>query len=383
MEGPRAARVDELESVIGLINRVFRTSRGHAPSMGEEFPLLLCHDNIDNMRIFSDEGNPVAAVNYYPSNILIESCFVKAASIGAVCTDDKYRGKNLASGLMDDAEARMKTENVDVMLVSGTRSLYLRRGCSIVGGFVNARLTAKESYSSDVEVIDFDQSYIEDMMRLYSKEPVKYYRTRYEFEKLLQGGTTPWADLAYRVFVLKKSEEFAAYIVIKMNNEKSWIEVKECAGNREVIYNGLYKIMSMYSLPFVELYLSYCDHIVPYLKQDNIEIKPQNQLGTVKIINFESLMDNLKPYFSQYVSSEMMSSLDFSEENGKYIISVDNEKIEISEMEIITQIIFGQNATSQIESVLENELKDKPAMRQFLNSVFPVPFPWAGNLNFI
>ena len=37
---PRSAKPEEFESVINLINKVFRDLRGHKPTMQQEFPLL-------------------------------------------------------------------------------------------------------------------------------------------------------------------------------------------------------------------------------------------------------------------------------------------------------------------------------------------------------
>jgi len=55
MEGPRAAKSNELFQVIQLINNVFRVSENFPSTMDKEFPLLLCEDNIDNIRIVVDK----------------------------------------------------------------------------------------------------------------------------------------------------------------------------------------------------------------------------------------------------------------------------------------------------------------------------------------
>ena len=66
MEGPRATKPEEVQPVIDLVNLVFRTGNHWKPTMGIEFPLLLCEENRDNMRIITENGQPVSDINYYP-----------------------------------------------------------------------------------------------------------------------------------------------------------------------------------------------------------------------------------------------------------------------------------------------------------------------------
>lgn len=158
MQGPRASKKAEYESVLTLINQVFRINNNFAPTMSTEYPLLLCYENMDNMRIILEDDQPVSTVSYCTTNMIIEGATLKAASVGSVCTHPGYRGRNYATQLMDDVEARMKDNGVEVMLVSGDRDLYLRRGCVTVGGFYKAQLESKQIGIQDyVSLVDISK----------------------------------------------------------------------------------------------------------------------------------------------------------------------------------------------------------------------------------
>ena len=82
MQELRGTGKEEYESVISLINRIFREDRGFASTMQLEYPLLLCHENMDNMRIIREDGRPVSTVSYYTSDIIMEGASWKAATTG-------------------------------------------------------------------------------------------------------------------------------------------------------------------------------------------------------------------------------------------------------------------------------------------------------------
>src|SRR3712207_6803949 len=131
MEGPRETKNNEYEKVILLINNIFRTNKGYKPTMQYEFPILLNKDNRENMRIIVEDNKPVSCVNFVQREILVEGAKIDVASIGAVCTNKEYRGKGYSSLLLEDVEKKMYEDGVDLLLVSGTRALYQRRGCTM------------------------------------------------------------------------------------------------------------------------------------------------------------------------------------------------------------------------------------------------------------
>lgn len=383
MEGPRSAKPDELDSVISLINNVFRVDCNFDATMQKEFPILLCNDNIDNIRIIKDGEKPIAAGAYYKNRIFIQSCYINAGSIGSVCTDPRYRGKALASGIIDDIEEKMKSEGIDVELISGRINLYLRRGCSIVGNFGKVVLNAADDLpDSNDEIIEYSEAYLDDMIRYYNMEPVRYYRTRYEYENFFKGATFDCCIFNYRTYLFKKCNDIAGYAVIRIISSEGWAEIVELAGNREVIYKNLRKIALKCGVNEFKFNLPGYDPIFLYAKADGADIVPDFQYGTVKILNFEGLINKLRPYFAQYIDTNTLNKLYACQKDGKYQLGLGDELLETSDINMLNQMVFGCS-DMKIENSLTENLNGKKALREFIRRVFPVPMPSTYNMNYI
>jgi predicted acetyltransferase len=380
MEGPRAAKREELDQVIGLINSVFRTGAGMDPTMGEEFPLLLSQYNMDNMRIMLDNEMPVASVNYYPNTILVEGSAINVASIGAVCTHPDYRGKGLSTTLLEDVENKAGNEGVDLLLVSGSLNIYIKRGCVKVCDYYKSTIAPSERVDDSFEVIEYDKSMLQTMISIYSKESTRFYRNYNEFELFLQGATTPWGDYTYKTYLIKNESEVCAYIVLRViKGEEVRGEVVEYAGCREAVLSSLQRIIQINSLSRCDVYSPAGDLLNTYCKKHNIKTELKNLDHTIKILNFVSLMNKLRNYFAQYVPSEIVNVLNFGTEAGKYTFSIGEERVEIGDLDMLTRIMLSSKRNILYEEILSG----KPLLTKFFNSVFPLPFPYPGGLNYI
>ena len=135
MEGPRAARKEELQDLIDLINYVFRVSASKEPDMHICFPLFISENNLDNLLVYADRktGKPISHLGLWINDFSYFGESMKIGYIGSVCTHPDYRGQGLASKLLDVAFQQLEQNGVDLLLVSGSRSLYVRAGCRVVG----------------------------------------------------------------------------------------------------------------------------------------------------------------------------------------------------------------------------------------------------------
>ena len=84
MEGPRAARPDELAAVVELAGSVFGST---APrDMGREYPALIARENLPRLRVFVDAGRPVALAGFTANRVATPVASFTVACIGSVCT---------------------------------------------------------------------------------------------------------------------------------------------------------------------------------------------------------------------------------------------------------------------------------------------------------
>lgn len=377
MEGPRACKKEEFKDVINLINNIFRISMGYKPTMKEEFPLLLNEENLKNIRVILEDGKVVANVNFYKSIILIEGTPIKVASVGAVCTDEKYRGKGYSSMLLDDAERIMREEMVDIMLVSGERNLYLRRGCSKAGCCIKFDIRPKEKINDTIELVEYRDEYLNEMIRIYGRESTRYYRSFYEFKNLLKGATTQWGNFTYKIYLMRKNGVFEGYVILRIIHED--VErgyVVEFCGDRRIIYEGLEKMAALLSLEHIRVPCTFNDWMADIAREKRLKYEETNLLGTVKILNFKRFMEKLKPYFMQHVDRDIVESIKFKDDGGTYIFGVGDEMIKIDGSDELHKLVFGD------KSFKIHRLNENPIIDNFIHAVFPLPFVWTGNINF-
>lgn len=371
----RECREEERESAIELINKVFRTSVALEGTMHKEFPLLLGKNNLEHMIVAVDHGKVVSTVNYYASTILVEGVPVKAACIGAVCTDESYRGKNLATKLLDFAEDKMIKEGVNFEIISGTRNLYLSRGATQIGPSYAFNLT--ENLMEDyIDYIEYKDEYLKEILKIYNIESARFFRSKREFQLLMQGATYPWGNYDFKFLCLKQKGNIMGYIVITIDKCSKIGYIKEFCGSRELLANSLGNLYKTLNLNNLYLECSWNDSIVKLLKSKNISYDKKLQSCTVKILNAEKLFNALKSYLMQYLDEEVLKSLKLYKEKDNFVFKYKEESIILNSVKELNSLVFGN---------LKDELpynEDNLNLKAILKEVFPIPFLWTGNMNF-
>ena len=370
----RNAKKEEFNEVINLINHVFRITRNNLPTMVEEFPLLLNKNNVDNMIIIKEDERLASTVNFLKQDILIEGVRIKGASIGGVCTHEDYRGKGYSSLILDKVEEKMYEDGVDVLLVSGTRSLYTRRSCSLVKSHYKYEFN-KGIVSNELELISYDENYLEKISRMYNVNSTRYERSLEEFKTLIKSATVAWGNFEYKKYIIKKEENIIGYLIIRIINreEKIGQVIENCM-------NPIYTSKILRNL-LVELELKtivYCVHKKDYfnLLEDYDVKKIDYQQGSLKVINFKSFMEKLRTYFDYHFKSEFLKHVKFKENNGEYFIGFKNEEVKVKNINDLNKLIFEGN----IETL--EGLEESLEIKNFLKEVFPIPFVWTANINY-
>lgn len=418
MSKVRGTREEEFDKVIALINKIFRLNLGYEPTMHEEFPLLLAKDNIDNMRIIEEGDIPVACVNFIKKPILIEGAKINTASIGAVCTLKEYRGKGYSSLILDDVESKMFDDDIDLALVSGTRALYQRRGYTMTKNFKTYKVLP-ENCDLDFEIREYENIDLENIMKLYNKVSTRFYRTKEDFKTLIKSAMFPWGDTTYKAYVIEKHDLVVAYAFVRISNEIEKVgSVVEALGNSIYIEKALKYIAFNNELKEIE-------YRVHKLQEgdflNSVEGFDDYQEGSLKIINFERFMNNLKPYFSQYVENKILDKITFKVKNNYGnkrneniykpikdckvgVIEFDDFKINVSEDVLEAIEVMEENRVYTFtwnEEILEiydirtlNKLvfeglksvdidfDHRENIKEFMEKVFPIPFIYVKNLNY-
>ncbi|MEG2984921.1 MAG: GNAT family N-acetyltransferase [Peptostreptococcaceae bacterium] len=371
---PRSTKPEEFENVVGLINKVFRDLRGYKPTMQQEFPLLLNKNNVDNMIVISKDNKIVSDVNYLIQDVTIQGNNIKVASIGAVCTDPDYEGNRYSSSILDYVEEKMLNDGVDIVTISGTRSLYTRRKCSLVKNCYQYKTYPKD-VNTHLEVKDYDKRYLNEMIEIYNQNSTRFLRSKNQFEALLESATIPWGNLTYKKLVILKDKKLIGYVILRIIDEKKLTgEIREICIDSMYNYEVVQYIANEYNLEYIVQNI----HIKDFINQPNNydEKEIVNLDGSVKIINYEKLCCNLNSYFKQYLDEDFLANIEFKTIDDKYIIKYKNEELVIDDIDKLNKLFLEGGY------VVKEELKKLDNISKFVYSVLPINFVWTSNLNY-
>ncbi|MCT4585898.1 MAG: GNAT family N-acetyltransferase [Peptostreptococcaceae bacterium] len=367
----------ELKEASNLINEVFRFDRNEKPTMTQEFPLLLNENNIKRSVGLFVDSKLVSIANNVVLDIHLPNTLLKGAFVGAVCTHKDYESNGYSSKVLDVVESNLKKEKIDFVSISGTRTLYTRRKLIKANSFYEYKLVDKKKYFDlpNHKLIDFDDEYLEEILASYNQNSTRFKRTKKELEILLDSATTPLRNYSYKKFIIvDKNNMYKGYIIIRLINDngKTHAKVIESCGVNLLINLFLYQILVKYDLE----YINYFAHSKDYnnLLSSYEEKKITNIGGTIKIVDYISLMNKLRNYFGSLFDFSDELEFDFKEEN--YYIRCFGEEIKINGIDNITRLVFeGANDD------LINNIKNKK-LKRFIEKSFPIPFVSTEGLNY-
>ncbi len=369
LEGPRSIAVDELDEAAHLADLVFRPATG---SMARECPLLFANENAGNLLAVFDGSHPVSFLGIRYFRIVAGGPVLTAGCVGAVCTHPDYRGRRLATRLLDHALEAMRGQGAHVTLISGGRGLYLRAGAVGTGRMCTFQLAADSAPGSagialtaaaarDAEVLD----------ALYREEPVHYERTVDDFRAFL--ATRYAMDRPCDCLVVKKDGKPAAYLAVHTETRAHGpagepspaCSVKEYAGDRKAVIAGLQLFMGERGLRDSSITVLASDvQLASMLADRNSGCSSHNWPGTVAVLDLPAII-------TAVFGSSGPDAPTASQEGDRYSISLGAEQLELRSTGEVTKLIFGS---------AEEPAPALPAgpLGKLLASRLPLPLPLPG-----
>ncbi len=386
MDGPRAARIEELPLVEELANTVFR-GEGYPKTMFQEFPDLYSEENIENIRVIAVDGKPVANINYLPSKVSIFSSTINIAMLGGVGTLPEYRGRGYATLLLKDCIDNMYKKGTDVLSVSGSRRLYWDAGCLHTG--VVYYYTVKEDTEikrgnftgEEFTVEEFRDEAFDELVRLYRAESVRYIRPYNLFRIMLKSKKFDYIkDTVKKTLLIRKNGLLKAYVLVAgVRGETA--SICDSAGPGEIIISCLKRIMKAYGFDGIRGYvMPYQEDLISFCRDNGIALEKKKFPSTIKIINFESFMNNLRQYFREVFDNGFVNELSFRNEGrgGSFIYK--DGIFTVPDGGKLNNLIFGGEELSDADYVCNTRYDE---FMEFFKAVFPIPFVYTGNLNYV
>ena len=261
-----------------------------------------------------------------------------------------------------------------MVTISGTRTLYTRRNCSLVKNCYEYVIYPKD-VDINFEIKEYDEVYLDEMMSIYNQNSTRFLRSKTQFKSLLESATIPWGNYTYKKLIILSENEIIGYLVLRIViGETKTGEVVEMYTKYDYDYEVLQYLGNEYNLEFIKQYVHIKDHKNQLSKYDTRELT--NLAGSIKIINYEKLCKSLNRYFKQYLDEDIVDNMEFSFIDGKYIMKYNDEELVINDIDKLNKLFL------QGSEVLKEELENLKNIKEFTSKVFPINFVWTSNLNY-
>ena len=340
LQGPRRALPGDLSSILELADCVFM--QGRTGIMGDLFPRLFHKDNLKNLFVFSENGRVVSLVGMVERKARIADCELHVACMGAVSTYEEYRGRGLSSQLVQTALDKARADGVDVMLISGDRTLYRRIGAVPVGCDFRCVLDAdvlNRLHNPSLRVRKAHAGDLAACATAYDEKPARFVRPMGEWADRLNSKAA--AEGWHHLLIVEAAGVICGYLAV--NRAPAWPhgEVAEFGGTPAAIAGALRSMCDTTGETSLKITLQWHnDALKALLSRAGAKFTPVSVDGTWTIVNFARLMERLRPWIEQRTGKAAAQSLECNEDEETCTLSMLGETLTLSRAETV-QMIFG------------------------------------------
>jgi hypothetical protein len=325
-------------------------------------------------------------------------------SVGGVCTHPDYRGRGLATRLLDYCVHRLTDEGARLMLVSGMRGLYSRAGCVTAGEFgyfvlkpgqpLDRLGTSRRPGLDDVSLRPATEADVSLCARIYRAEGVHFVRRVEEFTEHFCGlEEFPQAE----DWIVEVAGRPAAYLFLIVpweyrREENARVrEVFEYAGSRVALVRALVEVMARLNLRELRLLVPWQDvDFLQLLRERGVTGDHIPLIGhTMRIVNFPGLMSDLQPYVRARLTGSLRRGLRFEQEGpalgeagpelrrrvegDRYSIVRGRERLELDGA-AVTRLVMGIPAEMAPDVAVRFSTADgSGALGEIIPALFPLP----------
>lgn len=336
---PHGTRPEDRARMLDLVNQVFLRSKGKAGDMAVHFPVLFADENLENCRIITADGRPVSHIAYLPRDAVVGPATIAVALIGAVCTDEQYRGRGLATRILDDCEERMRRSGVDVVVISGRRGLYTRRGARRAGICRTFQLT-EDSPRPDAAPIEVRPGTLADrpaMQRLYDRRAVRFVRSADDWDGFLR--STHRGICVNPLYLAERDGEVVAYVSLDPQRESvpPTNDAYEWAGRAEAVAALMARLPGLTGRRLeITAQVRADDALIERLVSAGLEPETTDFWRTVKVLRPAALFEKLRPHLPAPASQVVVEPAEA--EGARFRLGDDELELPV---ECLARLFFG------------------------------------------
>lgn len=368
-DGPRAVRPEEFESLLELVDTVFK--QGQEGTMLAEYPHLFNADNLHNLHVIEEHGKIVSHVGTTIRNAVFLGCSLRVGNVGAVSTHPDYRGKGYAGACFKQACAQARAQGVDLMLISGDRRLYRDAGCRPVGldsEFTITKHAAKQlgAGAEAITVERYRPEHLRDLRRLYENEPVRYLRPLEEWQQFIREGKSTQHNS--ELWLVRRLGNIVAYVALYPPRQNRAAMLEEFAGDRAALLAGLDELMQINHLEALDIHVQTYDQILFSFLNSLRPGRPAHASGTQLLINFPQMMTRLLPLMEEQIGTAEARKLSFTADHDEFVFVYEGEAVVRTNRAGAVQLLFGSWETQEWEWC-----GGSTRGQDTLRGIFPIP----------
>ncbi|MCX7003511.1 MAG: GNAT family N-acetyltransferase [bacterium] len=290
---PRQCKSSEVQKLIELTDTVFRTGGG--VSMGLEFPLFLAAGNAPNCWVIAEGGTLVAHCGVIFKTLVIGAARVRVGLVGAVCTLPACAGKGLGTALFDAVITHARRCGAGVLLISGGRGLYLRRGARFAGRFRRHTLPHerwRHWQAHDLVWRPYASGDAPHLLALYETESPHFVRTVQTLDRAALA--QPCGRITMGAW---RGDAMVAYWVYTCGADTLTIE--EWRGDVGAVTQCANAFPPHWQSPLTFILPAHEQRLAPVLLRAGT-VADATFSGTILVIDGPALLDQLQPYWEQH-----------------------------------------------------------------------------------
>lgn len=381
IEGPRAAKIEELPQIIKLTSWIFGFEK-RGVYLDKVFPHVFCRENIENLRVIVSDGKVISHLGIWEGWLHFYGIWLKLGLIGCVCTHPDYRMKGYASALVKDAITKLSNDHVDIVMVSGARTLYTRAGCIEAGIIYDYRLSQNAIkdlviHLGELKVEPYTEDRLLDLIDLHQREPIRFRRTFEEFKLLANRAILAEVEEALSIFVSYKMGRPTSYVAL-VKGVWDILTVVEYAGSRIDILKTLYKVSKTFKVENIRLSVPYGDwELIILLEESGLKPQTSHATASLAILNPILFVEKIRPYIEDRLGTK--ADFKITTYNGSFQVNAFDKHVTFDCPKAFTLFVFGKPESVHVSDTVEFNFTRIP---EVFRKVFPIP-SFNYGLNFI
>lgn len=355
MEGPRAPKPQEFDSLLHFLNENLR--KDLAWTISHEYPTALSLNNIHNMSIITDGESHQIAAHALVKPLIMKSplSLFKIGAIGSVVTSPEFRNQGLSSQNINNCLQMAKDQDCELaVLWTDQFDYYKKFGFEAAGYEYTYQLSKTQPVNTDLKYLKTSKVDPNALVRLYNQHTVGCVRTADDFQKFL---AIPNSNI-YTAWT--KDNVLVAYAAEGKGLDLQNF-VHDWAGGTSQLLDLLNWVVTTQGRPTTIMAPHHATNLRKQLKAKT-DFEHQGILGLVKILNFEAVAQKIKKAFR----AEGLDRFILERQGSQIIFGYNTDLYTLNNESDLVKLFFGPTRPSEMEFI-------KPETAQILETLLPLP----------